>query len=308
MMVRKTLLVIAGPTGIGKTALAIKLAEHYNTEIISADSRQFFKEMRIGTAVPSDEELRAVPHHFIQHISIQDPYSVGDFERDALKKLEELFKLHDIVIMAGGSGLYIDAVLHGFDSFPEIDPSIRTQLKQELRDKGLAKLQKELFESDPVYAKKADLQNPQRVIRALEVCRGTGNPYSSYLGRKKTQRPFQSVILGLEAPREEVYRRIDSRVDQMMKAGLLEEARELIEYKPLNALKTVGYKELFGYLEGEYDLDQAIDEIKKNSRRYAKRQGTWFRGKKEVLPLPHDLPMKEILGMITRQLKLKEDG
>ncbi|WP_372944367.1 tRNA (adenosine(37)-N6)-dimethylallyltransferase MiaA [Muriicola sp.] len=307
-MVRKTLLVIAGPTGIGKTALAIKLAEHYNTEIISADSRQFFKEMRIGTAVPSDEELRAVPHHFIQHISIQDPYSVGDFERDALKKLEELFKLHDIVIMAGGSGLYIDAVLHGFDSFPEIDPSIRTQLKQELRDKGLAKLQKELLESDPVYAKKADLQNPQRVIRALEVCRGTGNPYSSYLGRKKTQRPFQSVILGLEAPREEVYRRIDSRVDQMMKAGLLEEARELIEYKPLNALKTVGYKELFGYLEGEYDLDQAIDEIKKNSRRYAKRQGTWFRGKKEVLPLPHDLPMKEILGMITRQLKLKEDG
>ncbi len=308
MMVRKTLLVIAGPTGIGKTALAIKLAEHYNTEIISADSRQFFKEMRIGTAVPSDEELRAVPHHFIQHISIQDPYSVGDFERDALKKLEELFKLHDIVIMAGGSGLYIDAVLHGFDSFPEIDPSIRTQLKQELRDKGLAKLQKELLESDPVYAKKADLQNPQRVIRALEVCRGTGNPYSSYLGRKKTQRPFQSVILGLEAPREEVYRRIDSRVDQMMKAGLLEEARELIEYKPLNALKTVGYKELFGYLEGEYDLDQAIDEIKKNSRRFAKRQGTWFRGKKEVLPLPHDLPMKEILGMITRQLKLKEDG
>ncbi len=308
MMVRKTLLVIAGPTGIGKTALAIKLAEHYNSEIISADSRQFFKEMRIGTAVPSDEELRAVPHHFIQHISIQDPYSVGDFERDALKKLEELFKLHDIVIMAGGSGLYIDAVLHGFDSFPEIDPSIRTQLKQELRDKGLAKLQKELLESDPVYAKKADLQNPQRVIRALEVCRGTGNPYSSYLGRKKTQRPFQSVILGLEAPREEVYRRIDSRVDQMMKAGLLEEARELIEYKPLNALKTVGYKELFGYLEGEYDLDQAIDEIKKNSRRYAKRQGTWFRGKKEVLPLPHDLPMKEILGMITRQLKLKEDG
>ncbi len=308
MMVRKTLLVIAGPTGIGKTALAIKLAEHYNTEIISADSRQFFKEMSIGTAVPSDEELRAVPHHFIQHISIQDPYSVGDFERDALKKLEELFKLHDIVIMAGGSGLYIDAVLHGFDSFPEIDPSIRTQLKQELRDKGLAKLQKELLESDPVYAKKADLRNPQRVIRALEVCRGTGNPYSSYLGRKKTQRPFQSVILGLEAPREEVYRRIDSRVDQMMKAGLLEEARELIEYKPLNALKTVGYKELFGYLEGEYDLDQAIDEIKKNSRRYAKRQGTWFRGKKEVLPLPHDLPMKEILGMITRQLKLKEDG
>ncbi len=308
MMVRKTLLVIAGPTGIGKTALAIKLAEHYNTEIISADSRQFFKEMRIGTAVPSDEELRAVPHHFIQHISIQDPYSVGDFERDALKKLEELFKLHDIVIMAGGSGLYIDAVLHGFDSFPEIDPSIRTQLKQELRDKGLAKLQKELLESDPVYAKKADLRNPQRVIRALEVCRGTGNPYSSYLGRKKTQRPFQSVILGLEAPREEVYRRIDSRVDQMMKAGLLEEARELIEYKPLNALKTVGYKELFGYLEGEYDLDQAIDEIKKNSRRYAKRQGTWFRGKKEVLPLPHDLPMKVILGMITRQLKLKEDG
>lgn len=308
MMLGKTLVVVTGPTGIGKTDLAIRLAKHYGTEIISADSRQFFKEMRIGTAVPSDEELRTVPHHFIQHISIHHPYSVGDFERDALKKLEELFEAHDIVIMAGGSGLYIDAVLYGFDSFPEIAPSFRAQLKRELQEKGLEELQKELMESDPVYAKKADLQNPQRIIRALEVIRCTGNPYSSYLGRKKTQRSFHSVILGLEAPREEVYRRIEKRVDHMMESGLLEEARRLIEHRHLNALQTVGYKELFGHLEGKYDLQHAIEEIKKNSRRYAKRQGTWFRGKKEVLPLPHDLPLNEVVKKIAHHIKPDQDG
>ncbi len=305
-MGKKTLLVVTGPTGIGKTSLAIRLAQHYGTEIISADSRQFYREMRIGTAVPTEDELKAAPHHFIQHKSIHDAYSVGDFECDALERLEELFQDHDLVIMVGGSGLYIDAVLFGFDTFPDIDPSIRVQLNRELRDKGIESLQRELMVSDPVYAEKVDLQNPHRLIRALEICRGTGKPYSGYLGRKKNRRPFHSIILGLEAPREVVYGRIEKRVDEMMAAGLLEEARDLVPFQELNALQTVGYRELFTHFSGEYDLEQAVREIKKNSRRYAKRQGTWFRRNREVLPVPHDAPLKEVLAIITRRSKEKQ--
>ncbi len=303
MMEKKILLVVAGPTGIGKTDLAIRLANHYQTEILSADSRQFFREMRIGTAVPSEEQLRAAPHHFIQHKSIHDPYSVGDFERDALERLAALFKTHDLVILAGGSGLYIDAVLYGFDTFPQIDPSFRDQLNKELQEKGLPFLQNELRNADPAYAQKADLQNPHRVIRALEICRATGKPYSGFLGRRKTQRPFQSIILGLEAPREVIYRRIEERVEEMMGTGLLEEARELIPYQQLNALQTVGYRELFDYFNGTYDLKQAVLEIKKNSRRYAKRQGTWFRRNRELIPVPYDAPLKDILELINRKSK-----
>ncbi|NER11075.1 tRNA (adenosine(37)-N6)-dimethylallyltransferase MiaA [Muriicola jejuensis] len=302
-MGKKILLVVAGPTGIGKTDLAIRLANHYQTEILSADSRQFFREMRIGTAVPSEEQLRAAPHHFIQHKSIHDPYSVGDFERDALERLTILFKTHDLVILAGGSGLYIDAVLYGFDAFPKIDPSFRDQLNRDLQEKGLPFMQNELRMADPAYAQKVDLQNPQRVIRALEIYRATGKPYSGFLGRRKTERPFQSIILGLEAPREVIYRRVEDRVDEMIRAGLLEEARGLISHQHLNALQTVGYREMFDYFNGTYDLKQAVLEIKKNSRRYAKRQGTWFRRNQEVIPIPYDAPLKDILELINRKSK-----
>jgi len=302
-MAQKTLLVVVGPTGIGKTALAIHLAKHFKTEIISADSRQFYKEMRIGTAVPSKEELKAVPHHFIQHISIQDPYSVGDFERDALKKLEELFQVHDLVVMAGGSGLYVDAVVNGFDSFPDIKPGFRKELKKELEQKGLEPLQQELRAVDPEYARNADLNNTQRVLRALEVSRATGKPYSSFLGRSKVKRPFRSLILGMEATRDVVYNRINARVDQMVTSGLLDEVRSLIPYKDLNALNTVGYKELFRFLEGGLALEEAVLEIKKNTRRFAKRQGTWFRKNKDILWVAYDASPSQIINRVTAALK-----
>lgn len=304
----KTLLVIAGPTGIGKTALAISLARHFGTEILSSDSRQFYREMKIGTAVPDQNQLRAVPHHFVQHKSIHEPYSVGDYEREAMEKLEELFRDRDMVIMVGGSGLYIDAVLYGFDSFPEIDPVVRARLNSELEQKGLEPLQEELRVRDPEYAQRADLQNPQRIIRALEICRATGRPYSSFLGKKKTQRPFRHLILGLEAPRDVLYRRINERVDQMMSDGLLEEVTGLQDYEHLNALQTVGYRELFGYLHGTFDLEKAVSEIKKNSRRYAKRQGTWFRRNKEIIPLAYDTPLKEIIDLITDNIEGQANG
>jgi tRNA dimethylallyltransferase len=302
-MVQKTLLAVTGPTGIGKTSLAIKLAKHYNTEILSADSRQFYKEMRIGTAVPSSEELHAAPHHFIQHKSIEEPYSVGDFERESLQLLNELFKAHNVVVVVGGSGLYIDAVLYGFDYFPSIDVQVRTQLIKELETGGLEPLQKELRASDPDYAKKADLNNPQRVIRALEVSRGSGKPYSSFLGHSKPIRPFRTVLLGLDAPREIVYQRINERVDQMMKEGLLEEVKSLQPFEQLNALQTVGYKELFRFLNKEYSLEEAVAEIKMNTRRFAKRQGTWFRKNKEIIWINYNMPFKAVLELVSERIK-----
>lgn len=302
-MTPKTLLVVVGPTGIGKTALSIQLAKHYKTAIISADSRQFYREMHIGTAVPDKEELQMAPHYFIQHKSIHDTYTVGDFERDALKLLDNLYKNHDLVIMVGGSGLYIDAVLYGMDSFPDIEPSFRETLNNELAQNGLAPLQKELISVDPLYSQKVDMQNPQRILRALEVWRATGKPYSSFLGRKKSSRPFKSVIIGIDAPREVAYQRINERVDTMITAGLLSEVRDLKEFKALNALQTVGYKELFRYLEGHDSLEGAIEEIKKNTRRFAKRQGTWFRKNKSIKWLPYDQPINLKLEQIEHQLR-----
>ncbi len=272
-MALKTLLVVAGATGIGKTALAIKLALHYKTEILSADSRQFFAEMNIGTAVPAPEELQMVPHHFIQHKNIQELYSVGDFERDALALLEQLFKVHDLVIMVGGSGLYIDAVLYGLDSFPKIDPSVREALNQELELQGLGSLQEELTNADPDYAQKIDIQNPQRVLRALEVWRASGKPYSSYLGRKKNIRPFKAVIVGIDAERAVIYHKINERVDKMMEAGLLTEVEGLKEFKDLNALQTVGYKELFKYLEGHCTLRASRRRNKEEQQAFCKKTG-----------------------------------
>lgn len=302
-MKKKVLLAVVGPTAIGKTALGIQLAKHFDTEILSADSRQFFKEMEIGTAVPSQEELAQVPHYFIQHKSIFEPYSVGDFEKEAMALLDGLFQQKDTVVMVGGSGLYVDAVVHGLDEFPEVDPDIRTALNQKLKKNGLSSLQEELKLKDPSYYKIVDLENPHRLIRALEVCRASGQPFSSFLNRPKPKRPFKTLYVGLEAPREVIYERINQRVDLMMQAGLLEEAERLYPHKTLNALQTVGYKELFEYLDGHCTLEFAVSEIKKNTRRFAKRQLTWLRKNKDILWIPYNGEAEKVLQIITDRLK-----
>ena len=302
-MKKKVLLAVVGPTAIGKTALGIQLAKHFDTEILSADSRQFFKEMEIGTAVPSQEELAQVPHHFIQHKSIFEPYSVGDFEKEAMGLLDGLFQQKDTVVMVGGSGLYVDAVVHGLDEFPEVNPNIRAALNQKLEKNGLSSLQEELKLKDPSYYKIVDLENPHRLIRALEVCRASGQPFSSFLNRPKPKRPFKTLYVGLEAPREVIYERINQRVDLMMQAGLLEEAERLYPHKTLNALQTVGYKELFEYLDGHCTLEFAVSEIKKNTRRFAKRQLTWLRKYKDILWIPYNGETEKVLQIITDRLK-----
>ncbi|WP_420399970.1 tRNA (adenosine(37)-N6)-dimethylallyltransferase MiaA [Flagellimonas sp.] len=302
-MISKTLIAVVGPTAIGKTALGIHLAQHFNTEILSADSRQFFKEIRIGTAVPSKAELNTVPHHFIQHKSIEEPYSVGDFERDALAKLEALFQSKDIVVMVGGSGLYVDAVVQGLDEFPKVDPSIRGLLNKKLETEGLEALQSELESKDSKYYQMVDLDNPHRLIRALEVCIASGKPYSSFLKQKNDIRPFQTLYVGIYADREIIYNRINSRVDIMMDQGLLEEAKNLYPHKQLNALQTVGYRELFEYFDGKIDLDFAISEIKKNTRRFAKRQLTWLRKNENILWVDFDTDIKEVSKKINIELK-----
>lgn len=274
---KKHLIVIAGPTGIGKTNLAVNLAKYYQTEIISCDSRQFYKEMCIGTAVPTKSELEEVKHHFIQNLSIKDEYTVGEFEKDALTSIEALHQKNNVAIMVGGSGLYIDAVCKGLDDFPKIQPEVRTSLNERLVHEGIKSLEQELVSLDPDYHKIVDKSNPHRIIRALEVCLSSGKPYSSFRNKQKKTRAFNTIKIILNRDREMLYQRINRRVNQMMEEGLLEEARALYKFKDLNALQTVGYKELFAYLEGERSLENAVDEIKKNTRRYAKRQMTWFR-------------------------------
>ncbi len=269
---------MAGPTASGKTALAIELAQYYKSEILSADSRQFFREMNIGTAKPTADELAAAPHHFINSLSIQEEYTIGDFERDALAWLDRYYEKNDIAILAGGSGMYIKALCEGLDDFPKVDKEIRIELKALLDKEGLAVLQAELEASDPNYYQEADIQNPQRVIRALEICRGTGKPFSSFRDQKNTtQRSFEVIKLGINWERPILYDRINLRVDLMMKEGLLEEARQLYSFRNLNALQTVGYQEFFAHFEEEHSLEKAIELVKRNSRRYAKRQMTWFR-------------------------------
>ena len=265
---------IIGPTAIGKTALSLKIAQHFNTEIISADSRQFYKEMSIGTAVPEKEEIAQAPHHFIQHISIEEDYSVGDFEKEAIAKLEALFKDHNVTIMVGGSGLYVKSVIKGLDDFPEVDATFRANLNKHLEEDGIDWLQQRLFALDPEYYKTADVQNPHRLIRALEICMSTGEPFSSFLNRDKPDRNFETINIGLTADRDIIYDRINRRVDIMIEKGLVEEARILYPKKHLNALNTVGYKELFRYFDGEWDIKMATSEIKKNTRRFAIRQLT----------------------------------
>ncbi|WP_297517642.1 tRNA (adenosine(37)-N6)-dimethylallyltransferase MiaA [Flavobacterium sp.] len=295
------LLTVIGPTAIGKTALAIALAKHFGCEILSCDSRQFYHEMRIGTAVPSPEELAAARHHCIQHISIHDKYSVGNFEMEALRLLNQLFQKNPIQIMVGGSGLYVDAVLRGFDEFPALDGSIRDTINQRFKEEGLAYLQETLQKLDPHYYAKLTaenpqtLQNPQRMKRFVEVCLGTGKPYSSFIGKKENTRPFQSICIGLEAERHELYNRINHRVDQMMADGLLEEVRTLYPQRHLNALQTVGYRELFAYIEGEVDLQTAVENIKMNTRRFAKRQLTWFKRDPNTIWFHYATPLEEIV-------------
>lgn len=302
------LIVIIGPTAIGKTALSIQLAQHFNCEILSCDSRQFYKEMKIGTAVPSKEELAAANHHFIQNKSIHDNYSVGDFEREAIEKLDELFQKNNIQIMVGGSGLYVDAVLKGFDEFPAIDEKIRIKLNENFEEKGIDYLVNTLKELDLDYynyiAKNnpQTFQNPQRMKRFVEVCIGTGKPYSSFINQKKNIRNFTPIIIGLEAEREIMYNRINQRVDIMVQEGLLNEVTSLTEYKNLNALQTVGYRELFEYLDGKISLDFALEEIKKNTRRFAKRQITWFKRTENTIWFDYKTEIEEILTSIKSNL------
>ncbi len=273
----KTLIVVVGPTAIGKTALAIELAKHFDTEIISADSRQFFREMSIGTAKPSAEELAAAPHHFVNSHSVTQLFSTGDFEIQALALMEKLFTNHDVLIMVGGSGLYINAICNGLDEMPEINLNIREQLNQQFADEGIEAIRNQLAILDPEYFTKVDQSNPQRMIRGLEVVLSTGQKLSSFLTSNKKERPFNIIKIGLNTNREKLYQQINHRVDLMIESGLVEEVKSLIPYKELNALKTVGYSEIFDYLEGKTDLPTAIDKVKQNTRRFAKRQLTWFR-------------------------------
>lgn len=296
------LISIVGATAIGKTNLSIQLAKHFQTEIISCDSRQFYKEMKIGTAVPNANELTEIKHHFIQNRSIFEDYNVGDFERDAIQKINELFLKNNVVVMVGGSGLYVNAVLNGLDDFPDVDPEIRIKLKTDFQEKGIEFLQKQLQKLDFETFEKIELENPQRVIRALEVCIGTNKPYSSYLKTKKNKRNFKVIKIGLTAPREIVYKRINERVDVMIKNNLLEEAEILWAHKELNALQTVGYREFFSYFDGDYTLDFAISEIKKNTRRFAKRQGTWFRKDIEIEWFEYQENVKNIISYIKKQI------
>lgn len=304
----KHLITIVGPTAIGKTALSIALAQHFKCEIISCDSRQFFKEMTIGTAVPNQEELQAAIHHFIQNKSIFENYTVGDYEKEALLKLEELFQNNDFAILIGGSGLYVDAILKGFDEFPEINPEVRAEVNSNYEKLGIEYLQEQLQHLDPDYYQKINeenpqtLQNPQRMMRFVEVCIGTQKPYSSFLNQKKNNRNFTPILIGLDAERQIIYDRINQRVDIMMNEGLLEEAKALYPNKALNALQTVGYRELFSYFDGDFSLPFAIEEIKKNTRRFSKRQLTWFKRNEATKWFDYATPKNEIISYIQSKI------
>jgi tRNA dimethylallyltransferase len=278
---KKHLIVIVGPTAIGKTAFSIQLAQLFHTEIISADSRQFYKEMSIGTAKPSAEELSQAPHHFIGNISIHDVYSAGKFEQDALAIIEEKFNTHDVLIMVGGSGLYINVVCNGIDDIPS-DENIKNALILQHKNEGLEPLLQQLKQLDETYYNQVDKSNPSRIIRALEVCLVSGKPYSSFRENTKKERPFNIIKIGLDGAREDIYNNIHQRVDIMMENGLLDEVKTLHPYKHLNALQTVGYSELFDYLDQKVSLDEAVQLIKQNTRRYAKRQLTWFKKDEDV--------------------------
>ena len=274
---KKTLIVITGPTAVGKTACCLDIAKHYGLPIINADSRQIFQELRIGTARPTEEQMQKVKHYFVGTLRLNDYYSASLFEQQVLALLEQLFQTHDYALMAGGSMMYIDAVCDGIDDIPTIDDVTRETMKRRLKEEGLEALCEELKRLDPDYYEIVDRQNPRRVIHALEICTMTGKTYTSFRKREKRERPFEIIKIGLNRPREELYTRINQRVDQMMADGLLDEARQLYPLKGLNALNTVGYKELFDYFDGRWSLEEAVERIKGNTRRYARKQLTWFK-------------------------------
>lgn len=294
----KYLIAVVGPTAVGKTALCLRLAQQLNTEIISADSRQLFQEMYIGTAKPTPEELKMVKHHFIDSHSIHEQFNAGDYEREALAKINEFLVSKDRLIITGGSGLYLKAVIEGMADIPEVDDGIRVQLNQRLVEEGLEALTEELRRLDPEYYNQVDLNNPQRVSRALEVCIGTGRKYSELRSQEPQKRPFQVIKIGLNRPRKELYERINARMDIMISQGLFEEAEELYPYRSHHALQTVGYKEIFDYLDGKYDREEAVRLLKRNTRRYAKRQLTWF-GKDEEIKWFHPDEYDAVFSYVT---------
>ncbi|QCX53461.1 tRNA (adenosine(37)-N6)-dimethylallyltransferase MiaA [Elizabethkingia sp. JS20170427COW] len=305
MKAEKLLISVVGPTGIGKTKLAIEIAQHLHTEIISCDARQFFKEMPIGTAMPDEEELAAAPHHFIANLSILDEYSIGKYEKDALQKLEDLFTKYNTIVMVGGSGMYEKAVTEGLDKLPEANPENISYLENIMETEGIGKLQEMLKNSDSEYYEKADIENPRRLLRALDIFLQTQKPYSTFLNQSKGERNFKVIRIGIEAPREVLYDRINRRVDIMMEKGLLEEAKSLYPERNRTALQTVGYTELFKYFDGEWTLDFAVEEIKKNSRRYAKRQLTWNRKIEDIHYLTLGYSEQEIVSLL-EELKIIE--
>lgn len=300
-LTRKNLIVIIGPTAIGKTSVGVNLADYFNTDIISADSRQFFKELDIGTAKPTYDEMKGIKHHFISNITLFEQFNAYQFEIEVIRLLDKLFRKHDIVLMVGGSGLYVDAVCYGIDDLPDADKEIRDSLIKKFKNEGIEFLQEKLRELDPEYYSEVDIENPKRIMRALEVSIMTGRPYSSFRKKTPKTRNFNVIKIGLNTNRELLFERINNRVEEMMNKGLLEEVKQLEKYKTYNALNTVGYKELFNYLDREYSLEEAVEKIKTNSRRYAKRQLTWFKKDKDVVWFD---PMKfgEIIEFIEKAI------
>lgn len=302
-MKKPVLIVLIGPTGVGKTELSLSIAEHYHTSIISSDSRQLYKDLKIGTAAPTPAQLARVPHYFVGTLELTDYYSAAQYETEVLKKLDELFQAHPVVVMTGGSMMYVDAVCKGIDDIPTVDKDTRELMIHRYETEGLDQLCAELRVLDPEYYRIVDLKNPKRVIHALEICYMTGKTYTSFRTRTQKERPFRIVKVGLTREREELYQRINQRVDEMMKEGLLEEAKRVYPYRQLNSLNTVGYKEIFKYLDGEWDLPFAIEKIKQNSRIYSRKQMTWFKRDAEITWF-HPEQKEEVLRFLDNQINL----
>ena len=299
----KHLITIIGPTAIGKTNLAIRIANYFKTEIVSADSRQFYKEMNIGTAKPSNSELNSIKHHLINNKSVNDNYNISDYEKDALKSIKSIFNKNDVAILVGGSGLYINTVLYGLDEIPGISNETRNSLYLDLELKGIKKMQEQLKLLDPASYSAIDINNPRRLIRALEVSISTGKSYSSFLKKKKKKRDFNIIVLGINQDRLELYDKINTRVDNMVESGLINEAKQLYNLKSLNAFNTIGYREVFNYIEDKYSLDECINEIKKNTRRYAKRQLTWFKSIDRVEWITPEYNFEKIIAYINNLIR-----